>query len=148
MHRVARFSRFSRFAPVNSATFRISWVLLVLSCFILLFHSSASTTKTSLPQTADHPHTLAASYYSFRNGLSAILMLSNQGQHPMDVGITLFSLSGQRLDLPTATLSAQEARAFNLEAQAGAAAQSFAEGKPASILYGQGYGARWSAPTG
>jgi len=100
--------------------------------------SSASKTNASLgrlrnakaiqQQHVDSPHTLAASYYSLRDGLSARLMVSDQGPRPMDIRITLFALSGERLDLPTASLAAQEVREFDLEQQAKTAGPAFAEG--------------------
>lgn len=62
----------------------------------------------------DAPHLLAASYYSLNDNLSATLMLSNQGPHSMQAQVSLFSLSGERLDLAPVTLDANTARAINL----------------------------------
>ncbi|MCP9494306.1 MAG: hypothetical protein MSG64_07610 [Pyrinomonadaceae bacterium MAG19_C2-C3] len=89
----------------------------ILFCLSLwLLHSSraqdadADANNLAAPQAAptpcptcggdeDKPHTLAASYYSLRDGLSATLMLNNKGPKPLEVKPTLFDLDGQRFEL-------------------------------------------------
>lgn len=63
---------------------------------------------------ADTPRTLAAAYYSLKSRLSASLLLSNQGPHPMEVRIRLFSLAGEPFDLDPVTLGGNEVRTFHL----------------------------------
>lgn len=82
----------------------------------------------------DEARRLAASYYSLKNGLSASLMLSNQGPHPMDIRVILFSLNGERLDLPAMTLEPTTVRNYDLGPWAAAGGGSFQEGS-LQVLY-------------
>ena len=77
---------------------------------------------------------LAASYYSLKDGLSATLMLSNQGPHPMDIRVLLFGIDGERLDLPAITLEANTVRSTDLGQFANVGGQAFQEGS-VQILY-------------
>jgi hypothetical protein len=63
---------------------------------------------------ANKPHTLAAAYYSVENRLSAALTLNNKGPVPLDVQSTLFSLAGERLDLPSVTVEGDSHRVIDL----------------------------------
>jgi hypothetical protein len=57
---------------------------------------------------------LAASYYSLQGNLKAILNLNNKGLLPLEVTPTLFSLSGERLDVPAVTVDATSFRVIDL----------------------------------
>ena len=76
----------------------------------------------------DMPQMLAATYYNLKSGLSGTLMLSNQGPHPMDVHVTLFSLAGAPLGAPVITLDGTEARGFDLRDWASTGGADFLEG--------------------
>ena len=80
------------------------------------------------PQHVDMPHTLAATYYNLNDGLSAALMLSNQGPQPLAIHVALFSLTGTRFDAPPLTLNGNEARAFDLHDWAMAGGAEFRQG--------------------
>jgi hypothetical protein len=71
---------------------------------------------------------LAASYYSLRDDLKATLMLSNQGPNPMNVSVSLFSLSGEQFTAPSFTLKGNEVRGVDLSAWMQAAGQKFEQG--------------------
>jgi hypothetical protein len=62
----------------------------------------------------DKPHTLAASYYSVRDGLTATLLLNNKGPKPLEVKPTLFSLGGQRRELPPVTVQGLSYREIDM----------------------------------
>lgn len=76
---------------------------------------------------ADKPHLLAASYYSLGGNLSATLMLNNKGPLPLDVRPTLFSLGGERLDLPPVIVEGKSFREIDLS-QYGLAGTPFEQG--------------------
>jgi hypothetical protein len=59
-------------------------------------------------------HVLPASYYNLRGNLSATLTLNNKGPQPLDVQPTLFSLNGQRLDVPPVTVPGTSFRVIDL----------------------------------
>jgi hypothetical protein len=80
------------------------------------------------PQHMDMPHTLAATYYSLKDNLSATLMLSNQGPHAMEVKVILFSLAGERLDAPSVTLEGHKVYDFEISEWARTGGPSFQEG--------------------
>lgn len=71
----------------------------------------------------DSPHTLAASYYTVGDGLTATLMLNNKGPRRLEVKPTLFSLAGERLELPEVSVEGMsfreiDMRDFNIEGTA------------------------------
>src|SRR5882762_1987069 len=92
--------------------------------------SSRLIRKISLPppKHVDGPHVLAAAYYNFDEKLTATLMLSNQGPHPMEARASLFNLAGERLDAPPVTLLGATVYAFDLREWAEAGGVSFHEG--------------------
>lgn len=81
----------------------------------------------SCQEDANKPHLLATSYYSVRDNLKAILMLNNKGPCQLEVKPTLFSLSGQRLDLPPVTVEGNTFREIDLR-EFGIAGTPFEEG--------------------
>jgi hypothetical protein len=77
---------------------------------------------------ADKPHRLAGTFYSLRDGLSAVLMLNNKGALPLEVTPTLFSAAGERLDLEPVTIAATSFRHINLREWAARGGPAFEEG--------------------
>lgn len=75
----------------------------------------------------DKQHTLAASYYSIRDGYTATLLLNNKGPKPLEIKPTLFSLDGQRLDLPPITVEGLTFREIDLR-EFGIAGTAFERG--------------------
>lgn len=65
-------------------------------------HAWAAASAWPLPRQEPAPqqYVLAASYYSLKGGLSATLMFNNKSPHPTGARLTLFSLAGERLDVP------------------------------------------------
>jgi hypothetical protein len=80
------------------------------------------------PEHLDTLHVLAASYYSLNDGLSATLMLSNQGPHSMNIDVTLFALDGSSFAVPTVTLPGNTVHGFELRDWLNAANVKFREG--------------------
>ena len=62
----------------------------------------------------DKPHLLAASYYSVKDNLTATLMLNNKGPEPVEVKPTLFSITGERLDVPAVIVAGESFRNIDL----------------------------------
>lgn len=62
----------------------------------------------------DKPHTLAASYYSTKNGLTAVLMLNNKGPKPLEVKPTLYNLDGQQFELPVVMVEGESFREVDM----------------------------------
>jgi hypothetical protein len=62
----------------------------------------------------DSQHELAVPFYNLSGDWTSTLMLSNQAPRQMQVSPTLFTLSGQRLDIPPITLEAHQQRVFDL----------------------------------
>ena len=60
------------------------------------------------------PHVLPASYYSLKGNLSTTLTLNNKGPQALDIQPTLFSLEGQRLDVPPVTVDGTSFRVIDL----------------------------------
>jgi hypothetical protein len=60
------------------------------------------------------PHVLPASYYSLKGNLRSTLTLNNKGPQPLDIQPTLFSLEGQRLDVPPVTVDGTSFRVIDL----------------------------------
>lgn len=74
------------------------------------------------------PHLLAGSYYSLNNGFSAKLLLNNKGPLPIEVHPTLFSLSGERFDVPAVTVKGNSHRFEDFGDWAAIAGTQFREG--------------------
>jgi len=74
------------------------------------------------------PHLLAGSYYTVKGNFSAKLLLNNKGPLPIEVQPTLYSLSGQRAEIPTITVDANAHRFVNLRDWAALAGPQFREG--------------------
>lgn len=74
------------------------------------------------------PHLLAGSYYKVTDGFSAKLLLNNKGPVPIEVQPTLFSLNGQRFDLPTVTAEANNHQFIDFRDWAALAGPQFSEG--------------------
>ena len=81
-------------------------------------------------------HVLAASYYSLKNKLSATLMLNNKSPQPMDARLTLFSLGGERLEVPAVTVEGVSHRMVDLRDYA-SAGSAFEEGSLQVVYYGK-----------
>lgn len=75
---------------------------------------SVNSKNTCCAQDSDKPHLLAASYYSVKNNLTATLMLNNKGPEPVEVKPTLFSLTGERLDVAPVIVGGESFRNIDL----------------------------------
>lgn len=89
--------------------------------------SQAGCTSCQDAADADKPHLLAASYYSLVGNLTATLMLNNKGPEPLEVRPTLFSLAGERLEVPPVTVEGRSFREIDLR-EFGIAGTSFEQG--------------------
>lgn len=76
----------------------------------------------------EKPHLLAGSYYTIKDGFSAKLLLNNKGPVPIDVQPTLFSLGGQRFDLPMVTAEANNHQFLDFRDWVALAGPQFHEG--------------------
>lgn len=76
----------------------------------------------------DKPHLLAGSYYSLKNNFSAKLLLNNKGPHVIEVQPTLFTLSGERFDVPPVTVAPNSHRFEDLGDWAALGGPQFDEG--------------------
>lgn len=74
------------------------------------------------------PHLLAGSYYKVTDGFSAKLLLNNKGPIPIEVQPSLFSLDGQRFDLPAVTAEANNHQFVDLRDWVALAGHRFREG--------------------
>lgn len=81
-------------------------------------------------------HVLAASHYSVKGKLSATLMFNNKSPQSMDARLTLFSLDGQRLEVPPVTVEPVSHRTVDLRDYA-AAGSPFEEGSLQVVYYGK-----------
>jgi hypothetical protein len=81
------------------------------------------------------PHVLPASYYSLKGNLSSTLTLNNKGPQPLDIQPTLFSMDGQRLDVPPVTVDGTSFRVIDLRQWAVPSA-GFDEGSLQIVHYG------------
>lgn len=77
---------------------------------------------------SDKPHTLAASIYRIGQNLKTTLMLNNKGPHPLEVRPTLYSLSGERLEISPVTLEANSYSVINMSDLASPGGEAFREG--------------------
>ena len=87
------------------------------------------------PAQMNFGHVLPASYYSLRGNLSATLTLNNKGPQPLDVQPAIFSLNGQRLDVPPVTVPGTSFRVIDLRQWAVPGA-GFDEGSLQIVHYG------------
>ena len=74
------------------------------------------------------PHILAGSYYTLRNNFSAKLLLNNKGPIPIEVQPALYSLSGERYDIPPLIVDATGHRFVDLHDWVALAGTQFREG--------------------
>lgn len=81
-------------------------------------------------------HTLPATYYSLKDGLTTKLTLNNKGPNPIAVQPTLFSSDGQRLDVPTVTVDGLSFVTLNID-QWVAKGTVFEEGNLQIMYYGR-----------
>ena len=91
--------------------------------------------RTLQPAAPTVPHVLPASYYSLKGNLSSTLTLNNKGPQPLAVQPTLFSLNGQRLDVPPVIVGGTSFRVIDLR-QWVAAGAGFDEGSLQIAHYG------------
>lgn len=77
---------------------------------------------------SNRPHLLAGAYYTINNNFSAKLLLNNKGPLPIEVHRTLFSLSGERFDVPPITVDANSHRFEDFGELAALAGEQFREG--------------------
>jgi hypothetical protein len=84
-------------------------ILSIPSLFLL-----PSPTRLTRAQEPNETHVLPATYYSLRGNFASILTLNNKGPEPLEVQPTLFSLSGQRLDVPPVTVPGTSFRVIDL----------------------------------
>ena len=73
------------------------------------------------------PHLLAGAYYTINNNFSAKLLLNNKGPLPIEVRPTLFSLSGERFDVPPIIVEPNAHRFEDFADWAALAGQQFRE---------------------
>ncbi len=82
------------------------------------------------------PHVLAAAYYRTGDDLRTTLMLNNKSPYPAKAQPTLFSLSGERLDLAPVTVAANSFSEIDLREQIGAN-EAFRQGSLQVLYHGQ-----------
>ncbi len=121
--------------------------LAILLIAAVVFYSSALSSVTANAQTessrtqagepgccggedeADKkPHLLAGSYYSVKDGMSAKLLLNNKGPKPIEVQPTLFSMSGERFDVPAVIVEPNSHRMMEFGEWVANAGEQFQEG--------------------
>jgi hypothetical protein len=117
-----------RFILIAIATCLIGWQATVVNVRAGQ-RVSRSRKITSPPRRhVDMARILAAPYYSLQHDLTATLMLSNRGPHPMEIRISLFNLAGERFDASALTMQAETMSSFDINEFARIAGESFAEG--------------------
>jgi|GEM_PF-5289317 len=72
--------------------------------------------------------TLAGTYYSLKSRHKSILMFNNKGPQPLVVNPTVFSMSGERLNLAPLTIGGVSYQEFDLSTLLANAGQQFSEG--------------------
>ena len=115
--------------------------LFVLSFLLLLYFDSSPVSIAGSVEGGNHarqnpqndpqankPHWLVGSYYSTQNGLTATLLLNNKGNQPLEVRPTLYSLSGQAIEIPPITVDTASFRFVNLQEWAAMGGESFSQG--------------------
>lgn len=110
----------------------VAFAAILLFCFagvrrLSFFTGWSGEAKSGGSVQSAEAHTLAASYYSAKNGLKSTLMISNQGPNEMPTQVRLFNREGKQFDLPAMNLGAHEFRAIDL-GQYAASDASFEEG--------------------
>jgi hypothetical protein len=91
--------------------------------------------RSLTPAAPTVPHVLPASYYSLKGNVSSTLTLNNKGPQPLDIQPTLFSMEGQRLDVPPVTVDGTSYRVIDLRLWAMPGA-GFDEGSLQIVHYG------------
>lgn len=89
-----------------------------------------------MEETPSKPHILAASYYSVEGNLSATLTLNNKGPKTLEVQPILFSLTGERFDVPSVTVEGNSHRVINLR-EYSIAGTLFQEGSLQVVYWGK-----------
>ncbi|MDX6499709.1 MAG: hypothetical protein QOG23_2969 [Blastocatellia bacterium] len=84
--------------------------------------------ESPTPCCKNKPHLLIGTYYSVKNGLAAKLLLNNKGPDPLTASPTLFSLSGQRFDVPPVTIDGHSFQMIDMSGWIKAAGLQFEEG--------------------
>jgi hypothetical protein len=74
------------------------------------------------------PHRLAGSYYTLNKNFNAKLLLNNKGPKAIQVQPTLFSLRGERFEVPPVTAEANAHQFINLATWVAIAGDQFREG--------------------
>ncbi len=74
------------------------------------------------------PHTLVGSYYSFKNNLTATLMLNNKGELPLQVTPIFYSSDGTQLQLAPLNMNGASYAEFDLSEILANAGEEFQEG--------------------
>jgi hypothetical protein len=87
-------------------------------------------------EAGEKPHVLAASYYSLTGNIDATLTLNNKAPHPTETQLTLFSLTGTRLDAGSITVERNSFRVINLRDYVGEDA-AFREGSLQVLYHGK-----------
>ena len=80
---------------------------------------------------------LAFSYYTLREQMTAALTLNNKGPYPVEIRPVLYSLAGERLDVPPVTVGPTSHRVVNLAEWAAPGGPSFLEGSIQFIYEGK-----------
>jgi len=86
------------------------------------------TFQDSAPVQLDKPHTMVASNYSLQGNLKSSISVNNKGLVSLEVKPTLFSLSGERLDVPPVTVDATSFQVFDLAEWAAPGGPAFRQG--------------------
>ncbi len=76
----------------------------------------------------ENPHWLVGSYYTVQNGIEAKLLLNNKGPRPIEVRPTLYSSSGQTLEIAPVIVESNSHRFINLADWAALGGESFRSG--------------------
>jgi hypothetical protein len=87
-------------------------------------------------EAAENPHILAASYYRLTVDMEATLTLNNKAPHPTETQLTLFGLTGARLDAGPIMVERNSFRVINLRDYVGADS-AFQEGSLQVLYHGK-----------
>ncbi|MCA1568136.1 MAG: hypothetical protein LC803_21325 [Acidobacteria bacterium] len=80
---------------------------------------------------------MAFSYYTLREQMTAALTLNNKGPYPVEIRPVLYSLAGERLEVPPVTVAPTSHRVVNLAEWASPGGSSFLEGSIQFIYEGK-----------
>lgn len=89
------------------------------------------------PAGANKPYRLAFSYYTLREQTAATLTLNNKGPYPVEIRPVLFSLAGERFDVPPVTVGPTSHRVVDLSEWAALAGPAFLEGSIQFVYEGK-----------